>query len=56
VAQRWATYEEMATRGPSRFPANASKGEPPDAGAADGQAAPDGPGITGRLAGTPGGS
>jgi pyruvate-ferredoxin/flavodoxin oxidoreductase len=33
VAQRWATYEEMATRGPSRFPANASKEVP----------APDGP-------------
>ncbi len=56
VAQRWATYEEMATRGPSRFPANASQGEPPGAGAPDGQAAPDEPGITGRLAGTPGGS
>ena len=54
VAQRWATYEEMATRGPSRFPANAGKGEP--LGAADGPAAPDGPGRTGQLASTPGGS
>jgi pyruvate-ferredoxin/flavodoxin oxidoreductase len=25
VRQRWATYEEMATRGPSRFPADARK-------------------------------
>lgn len=23
VAQRWASYEEMATRGPARFPADA---------------------------------
>ena len=30
VRQRWATYEEMATRGPSWFPADARK-EPPRA-------------------------
>jgi pyruvate-ferredoxin/flavodoxin oxidoreductase len=25
VDQRWATYEEMATRGPERFPADARR-------------------------------
>src|SRR6266516_510160 len=29
VHQRWATYEEMATRGPSWFPADARKEPPP---------------------------
>jgi pyruvate-ferredoxin/flavodoxin oxidoreductase len=29
VRQRWATYEEMATRGPSWFPADARKDPPP---------------------------
>jgi pyruvate-ferredoxin/flavodoxin oxidoreductase len=28
VDQRWSTYEEMATRGPSRFPADARKSRP----------------------------
>ena len=30
VAQRWASYEEMATRGPARFPADARKESPMD--------------------------
>lgn len=30
VAQRWASYEEMATRGPARFPADARKESPTD--------------------------
>jgi pyruvate-ferredoxin/flavodoxin oxidoreductase len=30
VAQRWASYEEMATRGPARFPADARKESPAD--------------------------
>jgi pyruvate-ferredoxin/flavodoxin oxidoreductase len=30
VRQRWASYEEMATRGPSRFPADARRESPTD--------------------------
>jgi pyruvate-ferredoxin/flavodoxin oxidoreductase len=30
VRQRWASYEEMATRGPARFPADARKELPPE--------------------------
>jgi pyruvate-ferredoxin/flavodoxin oxidoreductase len=32
VAQRWASYEEMATRGPARFPADARPASPPVGG------------------------
>jgi len=28
VDQRWDTYEEMATRGPAHFPADARKARP----------------------------
>ena len=30
VRQRWASYEEMATRGPARFPADARSQLPTD--------------------------
>jgi pyruvate-ferredoxin/flavodoxin oxidoreductase len=54
VAQRWTTYEEMATRGAARFPANASREQPAAPG--DRRVSTDAPGRPDRLAGTPGGS
>ncbi len=40
VRQRWASYEEMATRGPSRFAADARKDSQRDTSAEEGAATP----------------